>query len=102
MFEKRRGTTDQGKDYEHLYIANLVLKLITDDKVENFHLSSNDVEYGSFDDVVVEIVYKNRTETVAIQLKHVTRRTSMIEKLNSKSGDFSIEKYYENFKNQEK
>ncbi|XP_063923768.1 uncharacterized protein LOC135137919 [Zophobas morio] len=102
MFIKRRGTTDKGKDYEHLYIASLVLKLIIDKTVENFYLSSNDDEFGSFDDVVVKIILKDRTETYAVQLKHVTRKVVLIERLNSPSGEFSIEKYYENFKKHEK
>ncbi|KAJ3662066.1 hypothetical protein Zmor_006431 [Zophobas morio] len=102
MFIKRRGTTDKGKDYEHLYIASLVLKLIIDETVENFYLSSNDDEFGSFDDVVVKIILKDPTETYAVQLKHVTRKVVLIERLNSPSGEFSIEKYYENFKKHEK
>ncbi|KAJ3662067.1 hypothetical protein Zmor_006431 [Zophobas morio] len=102
MFKKRPGTTDKGKDYEHLYIASLVLKLIIDETVENFYLSSNDDEFGSFDDVVVKIILKDRTETYAVQLKHVTRKVVLIERLNSPSGEFSIEKYYENFKKHEK
>ncbi|KAJ3641441.1 hypothetical protein Zmor_027948 [Zophobas morio] len=102
MFKKRAGTTDKGKDYEYLYIANLGLKLLIDDDVENFYLSSNDDEFGSFDDVVVEIIFKDRTETYAVQLKHVTRKTALIDKLNSPNGEFSIEKYYESFKNQRK
>ncbi|XP_063930421.1 uncharacterized protein LOC135142611 [Zophobas morio] len=102
-FKKRRGTTDPGRDYEHLYIANLILKLIIDDDVENFYLSSNDSTYGAFDDVVVEIKFKDRTERFAIQLKHVTKSGRIkIEQLNAPSGNFSVEKYYENFKNEPK
>ncbi|KAJ3653094.1 hypothetical protein Zmor_019011 [Zophobas morio] len=103
MFKKRSGTTDKGKDYEHLYIANLVLKLIIDDDVENFYLSSNDSAYGSFDDVVVEIKFKDRTETFAIQLKHLNRTGGIqIEQLNAPKGNFSVEKYYEDFKKEPK
>ncbi|XP_063924191.1 uncharacterized protein LOC135138201 isoform X1 [Zophobas morio] len=102
-FKKRSGTTDLGKDYEHLYIANLVLKLIIDDDVENFYLSSNDSAYGSFDDVVVEIEFKNRIETFAIQLKHLnTTGGIQIEQLNASSGNFSVEKYYKDFKKESK
>ncbi|XP_063923361.1 uncharacterized protein LOC135137599 [Zophobas morio] len=102
-FKKRSGTTDKGRDYEHLYIAHLVLKLIVDDNVEKFYLSSNDSEYGSFDDVVVEIKFKDRTETFAIQLKHVSKTGGIkIQQLNASSGLFSFEKYYENFKNEPK
>ncbi|XP_063930478.1 uncharacterized protein LOC135142668 isoform X2 [Zophobas morio] len=102
-FKKGSGTTDLGKEYEHLYIANLILKLIIDDDVENFYLSSNDSAYGSFDDVVVEIKFKNRTETFAIQLKHVSKTGGIqIEQLNASSGNFSIEKYYKGFKKEPK
>ncbi|XP_063923546.1 uncharacterized protein LOC135137750 isoform X1 [Zophobas morio] len=103
MFKKRTGTTDVGKDYEHLYIANLVLKLVIDDDVDDFNLSSNDNQYGSFDDVVVDINFKNRTETFAVQLKHIKRAPRIkIEQLNASSGNFSLDKYYENFKNEPK
>ncbi|XP_063930442.1 uncharacterized protein LOC135142628 [Zophobas morio] len=102
-FKKRSGTTDVGKDYEHLYIANLILKLIVNGDVEDFYLSSNDSAYGSFDDVVVEIKYKHRTEIFAIQLKHVSRTGGIqIEQLNASSGNFSIEKYYKGFKKEPK
>ncbi|XP_063930386.1 uncharacterized protein LOC135142586 isoform X2 [Zophobas morio] len=102
-FKKRGGTTDAGRDYEHLYIANLILKLINDGNVQNFYLSSNDSAYGSFDDVVVEIIFKDRTETFAIQLKHVSRTGGMqIEQLNASSGNFSVEKYYKGFKKEPK
>ncbi|XP_063930484.1 uncharacterized protein LOC135142669 isoform X4 [Zophobas morio] len=102
-FKKRSGTTDARKDYEHLYIANLILKLIIDDDVENFNLSSNDSVYGSFEDVVVEIKFKDRTETFAIQLKHVSRTGGIqIEQLNASSGNFSVEKYYKDFKKEPK
>ncbi|XP_063924675.1 uncharacterized protein LOC135138627 [Zophobas morio] len=102
-FKKRSGTTDVGKDYEHLYIANLILKLIIDDDVENFYLSSNDNLYGSFDDVVVEITFKDRVETYAIQLKHVSRSGEIkIEQLNASSGNFSVENYYKDFKKEPK
>ncbi|XP_063923930.1 uncharacterized protein LOC135138031 isoform X2 [Zophobas morio] len=102
-FKKRSGTTDAGKYYEHLYIANLILKLIIDDDVENFYLSSNDSVYGSFDDVVVEIEFKDRTETFAFQLKHISRSGGIrIEQLNASSGNFSVEKYYKDFKKEVK
>ncbi|KAJ3651303.1 hypothetical protein Zmor_017353 [Zophobas morio] len=102
-FKKKSGTTDAGKDYEHRYIANLILKLIINDDVENFNLSSNDSAYGSFDDIVVEIKFKDRTETFAIQLKHVSKTGGIqIEQLNASSGNFSVEKYYKDFKKESK
>ncbi|XP_063924364.1 uncharacterized protein LOC135138339 [Zophobas morio] len=88
MFKKRPGTTDHDK---HIYIANLLLKLTIDDDVENFHLSWNDEEFGSFENVAVEIFFKNRTETFAFQLKHVAGKTAMIEKLNSPNEETSEE-----------
>ncbi|XP_063923966.1 uncharacterized protein LOC135138055 isoform X2 [Zophobas morio] len=99
-FKKRSGTTEKGKDYEDLYMAHLILKLTLDDDVENFYLSSNDGDFGDFDDVVVEIVFKNRTETYAIQLKHVDKKTPLGRaQLTAKTGkrNFSIEKYYDTF-----
>ncbi|XP_063924138.1 uncharacterized protein LOC135138171 isoform X2 [Zophobas morio] len=102
-FKKRSGTIDLGKEYEHLYIANLVLKLIIDDKVKNFHLSSNDSVYGSFGDVVAEIEFKDHTEIFAIQLKHVSKSGGItIEQLNASSGNFSLEKYYKDFEKEPK
>ncbi|XP_063923958.1 uncharacterized protein LOC135138051 isoform X1 [Zophobas morio] len=101
-FKKRGGTTDKGKDYEHLYMAHLILRLTLDDDVENFYLSSNDEDFGDFDDVVVDIVFKDRTETYAIQLKHVDKKTPLGRaQLTAKTGkkNFGIQKYYDTFNN---
>ncbi|KAJ3648104.1 hypothetical protein Zmor_019939 [Zophobas morio] len=102
-FIKRSGTTDKGKDYEHLYIVNLLLKLVQDDNVIDFHLSSNDSQYGAFDDVVIEIQYafKKETEIYAIQLKHVNNDGKKIsaQHLNAAKGNFSVVHYLKDYYN---
>ncbi|KAJ3640419.1 hypothetical protein Zmor_016675 [Zophobas morio] len=100
LFEKRTGTTDRGKDYEHLYITHLLLKLITDDRIEDFYLSSNDKKFGSFDDIVVNIKYhdqKNTTQTYAIQLKQSKNTIVRTRNLTSEKGNFSISQYLEDY-----
>ncbi|KAJ3656039.1 hypothetical protein Zmor_015142 [Zophobas morio] len=98
-FQKRKGTTNNGTRFENLCMAHLILKLTLDDHVDNFYLSSNDKEFGDFDDVVVEIVFKDRTETYAIQLKYVENKAPIgIAQLTGKK-KFGIEKYYDTFNN---
>ncbi|KAJ3666966.1 hypothetical protein Zmor_002382 [Zophobas morio] len=103
-FQKRIGTTDRGKDYEHTYIAILILKLLNDDKVENFLLSSNDSRFGAFDDVVVEIKLQHETQTqlYAVQLKHSENQIVKSRDLVSPKGNFSIPKYHDDFHDNKK
>ncbi|XP_063926418.1 uncharacterized protein LOC135139976 [Zophobas morio] len=96
VFKKRSGTTDRGKDYEHLYIANIILKLVPDDAIENFYVSSNDEKYGSFDDVVVEIKYKAKEDRqiYAVQLKQSKSKVVRCKDLSTQKGNFSIPEYF--------
>jgi ankyrin repeat protein len=97
-FQKRQGTTDLGKKYEELVAANFILKLLTDEKVNNFNLSSNDANFGQFDDIVLEINTDHK-ETYAIQLKHNNRAKSFTANhLAAIDGNFSIKKYFDSFK----
>ncbi|EFA11849.2 uncharacterized protein LOC103314755 [Tribolium castaneum] len=99
-FKKRSGTTDRGKDYEHLFIAEASLKLLKDAQVEDFYISSNDEKFGSFDDVVLEIKHHNIPDihTYALQLKHKKNNVLKIEDLTAKKGNFSISEYYKHTK----
>jgi ankyrin repeat protein len=97
-FLKRQGTTDLGKMYEELVAANFILKLLTDEKVNNFNLSSNDANFGQFDDIVLEINTDHK-ETYAIQLKHNNKRKPLTaDHLTALEGNFSIKKYFDSFK----
>ncbi|XP_063926709.1 uncharacterized protein LOC135140199 [Zophobas morio] len=98
-FKKRSGTTDRGKDYEHFYIANLVLKLISDDTVQNFYLSSNDDKFGIFDDVVVEVQYINQKEThlYAVQLKQSKNKVLRSRDFTAPKGNFSFVEYLKDY-----
>ncbi|XP_063924160.1 uncharacterized protein LOC135138184 [Zophobas morio] len=98
-FKKRSGTTDKGKDYELYFLAYMALKLTQNDKINNFLISSNNGDFGDFDDVVLEI--DNPGETYAIQLKHVQRSKSIsLEELTTASpkANFGITKYFKSFK----
>jgi ankyrin repeat protein len=93
-FVKRVGTTDLGKEYEDLNVGNVVLTYATDPEVK-FSVSSNDKDFGAFDDIVVKFE-KEIVRNYALQLKHV-KSGSMRNKLSSPKGDFSIEKYFKDF-----
>ncbi|KAJ3646955.1 hypothetical protein Zmor_024511 [Zophobas morio] len=96
-FKKRPGTTDKGKGYEDLVIANIALQLVSDANIINFHISSNDNAYGTFDDLVIKIETNNGSVVKAIQLKHSERKTLSTENLKAKKGDFSLTKYFKSY-----
>ncbi|XP_063904137.1 uncharacterized protein LOC135123429 [Zophobas morio] len=103
-FKKRSGTTDKGKEYEDVVLANLVLNLVRDQKVTNFHISSNDAEFGAFDDIVIKLEPEKGHErhVKAVQLKHTDTKTLCTKNLGSKKGDFSIKRYFQSFQEIEK
>jgi hypothetical protein len=76
----------------------LVLKLIENEEIEDFSLSSNNEKFCDFDDIVVEIKYHTRgIQIYAFQLKYFdTRKVSTIAGLTGDNGNF--EKYAKNVK----
>ncbi|XP_044253071.1 uncharacterized protein LOC123004031 [Tribolium madens] len=102
-FIKRTGT-NKGKDYEVIFIADRILKLLKDAHIEDFYISSNDSEFGSFDDMVLEVIYCNTTkiDTYALQLKHKDNNDFTIKDLRAKKGNFSIREYYQDCSNHSK
>ncbi|XP_063924346.1 uncharacterized protein LOC135138325 [Zophobas morio] len=97
-FRKRSGTTNKGKKYENMIIANIVLHMVSTEKVKNFYVSSNDANFGAFDDVVIEVETDKGIQSIAAQLKHSNKPGNLvIARLASKSGDFSILKYFKSF-----
>ncbi|XP_063903754.1 uncharacterized protein LOC135123191 [Zophobas morio] len=94
-FEKRGGTTDKGKKYEDLVTANVALQTVSDSKIRDFRISSNDKNFGDFDDVVIEIKTDRGIKTKALQLKHSNKKRQLTTKqLAGKKGDFSLIKYF--------
>ncbi|KAJ3644212.1 hypothetical protein Zmor_026882 [Zophobas morio] len=94
-FEKRGGTTDKGKKYEDLVTANVALQLVSDSKINDFRISSNDKNFGDFDDLVIEIKTDGEIKTKALQLKHSNeKRQLIIKQLTAEKGDFSLIKYF--------
>ncbi|XP_063904912.1 uncharacterized protein LOC135123981 [Zophobas morio] len=100
-FSKRKGTTDKGKDYEHLYVAYVLLNLVMDESVEYFYVSSNDENYGVFDDVVIHVKYVGKeAQTLAVQLKHSNenKKDINVADLSSPKGKyFSMYKYHTDY-----
>ncbi|XP_063923877.1 uncharacterized protein LOC135137999 [Zophobas morio] len=95
IFEKRAGTTDKGKKYEDLVTAKVALQLVSDSKIRDFYISSNDKNFGDFDDVVIEIETDSIIKTIALQLKHSNEKKQLyIKQLAGKKGDFSLIKYF--------
>ncbi|XP_063907537.1 uncharacterized protein LOC135125783 [Zophobas morio] len=94
-FEKRGGTTDKGKKYEDLVTANVALQLVSDSKINDFRISSNDKNFGDFDDLVIEIKTDGEIKTKALQLKHSNEKRQLyIKQLAGEKGDFSLIKYF--------
>ncbi|XP_063924810.1 uncharacterized protein LOC135138742 isoform X4 [Zophobas morio] len=95
IFEKRAGTTDKGKKYEDLVTANVALQMVSDSKIRDFYIFSNDKNFGDFDDVVIEIETASGIKTKALQLKHSNEKKQLyIKQLAGKKGDFSLIKYF--------
>lgn len=74
-------------------MADLILKLLTKEtNINNFKISSNNDDFGQFDDVVLET---DKGEIYAIQLKHFNNKTCLQKNLLEKGKDFALTKYYE-------
>ncbi|KAJ3655451.1 hypothetical protein Zmor_014582 [Zophobas morio] len=99
-FNKRIGTTDLGKHYENVLIANLTLQLVLDKTIDDFKLSANDEKFGDFDDIVVETESNGEKKIYAIQLKHFSNVTKKLSKDSfKKNKEFDLQKYFTSFKN---
>lgn len=97
-FCKKPETTDRGKDYEHLFITYIILKLLKKEDIEDFYISSNDDNFGLFDDVVFEIkYYDSNVETWAFQLKHKQNQVITKKTLEKLRDDFSLRQYYQDY-----
>ena len=69
--------------------------MLSDSNIKDFHISSNDKNFGAFNEVVIEIETDSGTKTKALQLKHSNeKRLLSIKQLASKTGNFSITKYF--------
>ncbi|XP_063904039.1 uncharacterized protein LOC135123371 [Zophobas morio] len=96
-FKKRSGTTDRGREYEDVVLAFVILELVKDATTKNFHVSSNEEGFGAFDDIVIKTESVKGNEIKAVQLKHTENRILSTKNLMSKTGDFSIGKYFKTF-----
>ncbi|XP_063924807.1 uncharacterized protein LOC135138742 isoform X2 [Zophobas morio] len=95
IFEKRAGNTDKGKKYEDLVTAKVALQMVSDSKIRDFYISSNDTNFGDFDDVVIEIETDSGIKTKVLQLKQSNKKKELnIQQLAGKKGDFSLIKYF--------
>jgi ankyrin repeat protein len=68
-------------------------------EVNTFELSSNNSEFGDFDDVVVHTtLHNNKCQNVALQLKHkINEKRILKNSLAAKSGSFSLQHYCQQF-----
>ncbi|XP_063904021.1 uncharacterized protein LOC135123365 [Zophobas morio] len=96
-FRKKCGTTDRGREYEDVVLASVILELVKDVAIKNFHVSSNEEGFGAFDDIVIKTELDNGNEIRAVQLKHTENKTLSTKNLMAKTGDFSILKYFKSF-----
>jgi hypothetical protein len=78
----------------------VILKLIQNTDIRDFSVSSNDENFGAFDDVVFETEsLRGSRQIQAVQLKHANKDKILTKSaLEGERGDFSIAKYYEEFK----
>lgn len=73
--------------------------MVTDNTIDNFMISSNDIKFGDFDDIVIELKQNNIETRTALQLKHSNDgKTIPIQSFTHEKGDFSISKYLKSFK----
>ncbi|XP_044268169.1 uncharacterized protein LOC123013604 isoform X2 [Tribolium madens] len=111
FFKKKPETNDLGRTFEDLTAADLILNFVCDEKIKNFHLSSNDTDFGIFDDVVFTTESSEfPIRTYLMQLKYsnkhnVLSKNSLTGKKSQgkeNSGNFSLPKYckeYQKLKN---
>ncbi|XP_063901840.1 uncharacterized protein LOC135121443 [Zophobas morio] len=95
-YKKLPGVVDHGKEYEKMMCGFYALKLIARDDVEDFEMTTNNKEYGLFDDIGLMVTFKNQKKrTYLIQLKHKEGRKSVTSNnlLNDKN-DFGVQKYF--------
>jgi ankyrin repeat protein len=96
-FASRQEAIDFGKDYEYLVAAYFALILSLNDKIAEFRISTNNKNFGDFDDAVIEIELVNGEEhVVVVQLKHVARPIAQVT-LVTKNKRFGLKKYGQEF-----
>ncbi|KAJ3653049.1 hypothetical protein Zmor_018967 [Zophobas morio] len=94
-YEKLAGTVDQGREYEQIMCAFYALKLIANDEVEDFEMTTNQQGFGTFDDIVLKVTFKDKKErTFLFQLKH-KEAAKRLRKVDLRKGkhDFDVGKY---------
>ncbi|XP_063904174.1 uncharacterized protein LOC135123451 [Zophobas morio] len=96
-FKKRSGTTDRGKEYEDVVLAFVILELVKDVATKNFHISSNEEGFGAFDDIVIKTESDTGNTIKVVQLKHSENKILSTKNLETKTGYFSISKYFKAF-----
>ncbi|XP_044260234.1 uncharacterized protein LOC123008483 [Tribolium madens] len=94
------GVVNLGSKYEELFPAKFALKLLRDPNVEDFNFVLNYCSFKKFDDLVVNIKYKNCVENFAIQLKHreTGRDVIGVEELDDKGKNFIISNFSNAYK----
>ncbi|KAJ3657071.1 hypothetical protein Zmor_016103 [Zophobas morio] len=101
VFKKRSGTTDEGGQFEDLYLAYLLLNLVKNEKIEKFNVWSNHPDFGAMDDVVFDVISSDDklNGKYAVQLKYANTGGILTKQaLTAKKGDFSILKYFEEYR----
>ncbi|EFA03074.1 uncharacterized protein LOC103314642 [Tribolium castaneum] len=100
-FRFRAGCIDYGSSYEFLVAAYYGIHLSLSKDVSDFKLSTNNNDLGNFDDVVLEIKYKDGDEHLyALQLKHSGAKEDNISvhSFEAQKGNFGLKKYCNGFK----
>jgi ankyrin repeat protein len=98
-YKKRGGTTDSGKEYESVMCTFYALRLCNDPKINDFKMTTNCEIYGDFDDISLEITYKDQTtRKLLLQLKHKDNKKNITKThFIGRNNDFSLLKYVESF-----
>ncbi|XP_063924442.1 uncharacterized protein LOC135138401 [Zophobas morio] len=99
-FTKRSGTTNKGIEYEDLLTALLAFKLSENNEIKNFSLSTNNSQYGDFDDIVLQYELDNvdSKHTFVVQMKHKNENKKLTStNLAAAQGKFSIQSYFKSF-----
>ena len=76
--------------------AFYALKLIVSQDVKDFKMTTNNKRYGTFNDIAIEVEFKNgTTRTFLFELKH-KEAAKCVRKTDLRAGkrDFDIEKHF--------
>ena len=78
-------------------IADVILDMMSNDKIKDFRVSPKNNDLGIFDDILIEVCIDNRKETSAMHLEFCGQSTLMLQQLTMKNSNISLHKCFDSF-----